>query len=70
MEGHSGDSNETVGHYLLNSICNMDETLLPFEFLDGQTNADKSSHSLQLKASNSEWNTRQATLVLMIFGSG
>lgn len=70
MEGHPGDSNETVGHYLLDSICNMDETPLPFEFLDGQTYADKGSHSVQLKASNSGWDKQQATLVLTIFGSG
>ena len=35
MEAHSGDSNETIGHYLLESICIMDETPLSFEFLDG-----------------------------------
>ena len=70
VEGHPGDSNETVGHYLLDSICNMDKTPLPFEFLDGQTYADNGSHSVQLKASNSGWDKRQATLVLTIFGSG
>jgi len=70
VEHHLGDYNETVGRYLLDSICNVDETPLPFEFLDGQTYADKGSRSVQVKASNSGWDKRQATLVLTIFGSG
>ncbi|RPA93736.1 hypothetical protein L873DRAFT_1703897, partial [Choiromyces venosus 120613-1] len=48
----------------------VDETPLPFEFLDGQMYADKGSHSVQVKASNSGWDKRQATLVLTVFGSG
>lgn len=37
-----------VGRYLLGCICNMDETPLPFEFLDGQTYADRGSHTVQV----------------------
>jgi len=58
-----------VGRYLLDSICNLDETPLPFEYLDGQTYADKGSHSVQVKASHSGWDKRQATLLLTVFGS-
>ena len=64
------DEEKVVGQYLLDSICNVDETPLPFEYLDGQTYADKGSHSVQVKASHSGWDKRQATLLLAIFGSG
>jgi len=62
--------NPSGGRYLLDSICNMDETPLPFEYLDGQTYADKGSHSVQVRATCSGWDKRQATLVLAVFGSG
>jgi len=65
----TGDEEKVVGRYLLDSICNIDETPLPFEYLDGQTYADKGSHSVQVKASHSGWDKRQATLLLAIFGS-
>lgn len=48
----------------------MDETPLPFEYLDGQTYADKGSHTVQVKATTSGWDKRQATVVLGIFGCG
>ena len=66
----SQDEERVVGRYLLDSICNMDETPLPFEYLDGQTYADKGSHTVQVKATASGWDKRQATMVLGIFGSG
>jgi len=66
----TGDEEKVVGRYLPDSICNVDETPLPFEYLDGQTYADKGSHSVQVKASHSGWDKRQATLLLGIFGSG
>jgi len=59
-----------VDRYGLDSICNLDETPLPFEYLDGQTNADKWSNSVQVKSTASGWDKRQATLVLAVFGSG
>jgi len=40
------DELRVVGRYILDSICNMDETLLPFEYLDGQTYADKGSRTV------------------------
>jgi len=66
----SQEEERVVGRYLLDSICNMDETPLPFEYLDGQTYADKGSHTVQVKATGSGWDKRQATLVLCIFRSG
>ena len=66
----SFDENRVVGRYLLDSIANLDETPLPLEFLDGQTYADKGSKSVQVKASHSGWDKRQASLLLAVFGSG
>jgi len=64
-----GDEEKVVGRYLLDSIGNLDETPLPFEYLDGQTYANKGSHSVQVKASHSGLDNRQATLLLGVFGS-
>ena len=64
------DELKVVGRYLLDSIANVDETPLPFEYLNGQTYADKGSRSVQVKATSSGWDKRQATLVLAVFGSG
>jgi len=63
------DEEKVVGRYLLDSICNIDETPLRFEYLDGQPYTNKGSHSVQVKASHSGWDKRQATLLLAIFGS-
>lgn len=48
----------------------MDETPLPFEFLDGQTYADKGSHTVQVRSTRSGWDKRQATIILCIFSDG
>jgi len=66
----TGERLRDVGRYWLDSIVNMDETPLPFKFLDGQTYADRGSKSVQVKVTNSGWDKRQATLVLAVFGSG
>ena len=66
----TSDELRVVGRYLLDSICNVDETPLPFEYLSGQTYADKGSRTVQVKASNSGWDKRQATIILAAFGSG
>jgi len=66
----TSDEERVVGRYLLDSICNLDEAPLPFEYLDGQTYADKGCHSVQVKASHSGWDKRQATVLLTVFGSG
>ena len=67
---HTSDELRVVGRYLLDSICNVDETPLPFEYLSGQTYADNGSRRVQVKASNSGWDKRQATIILAAFGSG
>jgi len=64
------DQARVVGRYLLDSICNMDKTPLPFEYLDGETYANKGSHTVQVKATASGWDKQQATIVLCICGSG
>ena len=66
----SFDENRVVGRYLLDSIANLEESPHPFEFLDGQTYTDKGSKSVQVKASHSGLNKRQASLLLAVFGSG
>jgi len=66
----SSDENNIVDYYLHDSISNLDETPLPFKFLDGLTYADKGSKSVQVKASYSGWGKRQAFLLLAVFGSG
>ena len=63
------DVNRVVGRYLLDSIANLDENPLPFEFLVGQTYANKGSKSVQVKVSHSGWDKRQASLLLAVFGS-
>jgi len=64
------DGQRVVGRYLLSSICNMDETPLPFEFLGGQTYADKGSTTVQVKATRSGWDKRQATIMFCVFADG
>ena len=59
-----------VGRYILSGICNMDESPLPFEFLDGQTYADRGSHTVQVRTTCSGWDKRQATILLCIFADG
>jgi len=48
----------------------MDETPLPFEFLDGQTYADQGCHTVQVRGTKSGWNKRQATVMLFVFADG
>jgi len=59
-----------VGRYLHSSICNMDETPLWFEFLDGQPYADKSSTTVQVKATRSGWDKEQASIIFCILADG
>jgi len=48
----------------------MDEIPLPFEFLEGQTCADKGSTTFQVKSSRSGWDKRQATIFFCVFADG
>src|SRR5207302_6358861 len=58
-----GEELRVVGQYLLSQIANVDETPLPFEFLDGQTYTDKGSHSVQVRSTKSGWDKRQETII-------
>jgi len=55
---------------LLGSICDIDETPLPFEYLGRQSYANKSSKSVRVKTSNNDWDKHQAMIILAAFGSG
>jgi hypothetical protein len=51
-------------------ILNLDETPIPFEFLDGCTWEIQGARTVAGKTDRSGWNKRQATLVLYIFADG
>ncbi|KAF8247267.1 hypothetical protein K440DRAFT_644053 [Wilcoxina mikolae CBS 423.85] len=51
-------------------IANMDQTPLPYEFLDDHTYDLKGSKTVQIKSSRSGWDKRQAILMLTSFGDG
>jgi hypothetical protein len=48
-------------------ICNMDETPLPFEFLDGYTYDTKGQKTIAGSTKRSGWSKRQASLILTIW---
>ena len=66
----TSDEMLVVGRYLLSAICNIDETPMPFEFLDGQTYADHGSRTVQVQSTKSGWNKGQATVILCDFADG
>lgn len=51
-------------------ILNLDETPIPFEYLDGVTWEVKGNKTVAGKSNYSRWNKRQVTLVLCIFADG
>ncbi|EEU38504.1 uncharacterized protein NECHADRAFT_88606 [Fusarium vanettenii 77-13-4] len=51
-------------------ILNLDETPIPFEYLDGFTWEIRGAKSVSGKSDRSGWNKRQATLILYIFADG
>ena len=59
-----------VRRYRLSNILNLDETPIPFEYLDGKTYAIKGSKTVSGKTDRSGWDKRQATLILYIFADG
>jgi len=59
-----------VGRYQLSNICNLDETPIPFEYLDGKTYNPTGEKTVWVKESRSGWDKRQASLVLCIFADG
>ena len=59
-----------IGCYRLSNILNLDETPIPFEYLDGKTYDIKGSRTIGGKTDRSGWDKRQATLILYIFADG
>ena len=51
-------------------IINMDETPIPFEYLDGYSYDFKGAKTITTKTIRSGWGKRQATLILYIFADG
>ena len=59
-----------VGCFRLSNILNLDETPIPFEYLDGKTYEMKGSRTVSGKTDGGGWDKRQATLILYIFADG
>jgi hypothetical protein len=51
-------------------ILNFDETPIPFEYIDSKTYNLSGSKTVTAKIDRSDWDKRQATLVLYIFADG
>ncbi|RPB00518.1 hypothetical protein L873DRAFT_1564006, partial [Choiromyces venosus 120613-1] len=59
-----------IGRFRFSNILNLDETPIPFEYLDGRTYDLKGSKTISGKTDRSGWDKRQATLILYIFADG
>jgi hypothetical protein len=59
-----------VGRYRLNNICNMDQTPVPFEYLDGSSYNITGEKTIWVQSSQSGWDKRQGTIQLTIFADG
>ena len=70
MEDTALQSVITVGCYLLSNILNMDQTPLPWEYLEGKTYEFKGSKTVWVRAQRSWWDKQQATIQLTIFANG
>ena len=64
-----GDTN-SPSRFPLQYIYNMDQTPMPFEFLKNRTFAPKGSKIVWIKAENTNWTKRQATLMITICADG
>ena len=66
-----GDIPKAVGRYRLQNICNMDQTPLPFEYLEGQTYSTIGEKTIWVQSSSqSGWDKRQGTIQLTVFADG
>src|SRR5579862_6686145 len=61
---------EGLGSYTLDTIYNMDQTPLPFDFNNGKTYENVGSKSVQAKCTSSGLDKRQATVQLCIRADG
>lgn len=59
-----------VSRFKLSNICNLDETPIPYEYLDGKTYEITGEKTVWAKSSQSGWDKRQASLVLCVFADG
>jgi len=65
------DEEAEIGRYRLSNICNMDQTPIPFEYLDGRTYNQQGDKTIWVQRSKqSGWDKRQATIQLTIFADG
>ena len=60
----------SASRFDLSAIVNMDETPLPFEFLEGITYALKGEKTVTARTERNGWGKRQTSLVLFIFADG
>ena len=70
LRGLHDDKGEGLGPYTLDTIYNMDQTLLPFDYNNGKTHATTGSKSVQVKGTGSGLDKRQATVRLCIHADG
>ncbi|RPB06020.1 DDE-domain-containing protein [Choiromyces venosus 120613-1] len=59
-----------VGRFEESNICNLDETPILFEYLEGKTYDTIGQKTIWAKAGQNGWDKRQASLVLCIFVDG
>jgi hypothetical protein len=59
-----------VGRYRLSNICNMDQTPVPFESLEGWSYNNIGDKTIWVQSSQSGWDKRQATIQLTVFAEG
>jgi hypothetical protein len=59
-----------VGRFILSNILNMDQTSLPWEYLEGRTYEFKGKKTIWVRSKRSGWGKRQATIQLTIFADG
>jgi len=65
-----GDSAATIGRYCLSNIVNMDQTPLPFQYLEGQTYNNIGDRTIWVQGSQSGWDKRQGTVQLTVCADG
>ena len=66
-----GDIPSTIGRYRLANICNMDQTPLPFEHVEGQTYSKVGEKTIWTQSSStSGWGKCQGTIQLTVFADG
>jgi len=70
-ERGEGDLPGMVGRYRLQNICNMDQTPLPFKYLEGQTYSTIGEKTIWAQSSSQfGWDRRQGTIQLTVFADG